>query len=83
METFSLLACAFDSIEKGGAVPAALNAANEIAVERFRSGEIKFSHIWKIVRKAMEHHKAEPQKSIEQLENADRETRIFTRDIVC
>ena len=82
-EKFPALDLARYAIECGGTMPAVMNAANEIAVERFRSGEIKFSHIWKIVRKAMEHHKAEPQKSIEQLENADRETRIFTRDIVC
>jgi 1-deoxy-D-xylulose-5-phosphate reductoisomerase len=82
-EKFPALDFARYAIDCGGTMPAVMNAANEVAVERFRSGEIKFSHIWKIVRKAMEHHKAEPQKSIEQLENADREARIYARNIVC
>ena len=45
METFALLACAFESIEKGGAVPAVLNAANEIAVEAFLHDKISFAAI--------------------------------------
>ena len=45
METFALLACAFDSIEKGGAVPAVLNAANEIAVDAFLHDKISFAAI--------------------------------------
>ena len=42
METFSLLGCAIDCIAKGGALPATLNAANEIAVSQFLQGRIPF-----------------------------------------
>ena len=45
LETFSLLACAIDSIKKGGAVPAVLNAANEVAVDAFLNGKISFTDI--------------------------------------
>ena len=41
-ETFPLLKCAIDSIGKGGALPAVLNAANEIAVAEFLGGRIPF-----------------------------------------
>ena len=41
-ETFSLLQCAIDSIEKGGALPAVLNAANEVAVGAFLDRKIGF-----------------------------------------
>ena len=41
-ETFSLLKCAIDSIEKGGALPAVLNAANEVAVGAFLDRKIGF-----------------------------------------
>lgn len=42
METFSLLRCAIDSVRKGGALPAVLNAANEVAVAEFLRGRIPF-----------------------------------------
>ena len=45
METFALLACAFESIERGGAIPAVLNAANEIAVDAFLHDKISFAAI--------------------------------------
>jgi 1-deoxy-D-xylulose-5-phosphate reductoisomerase len=82
-EKFPSLEFARYAISCGGTMPAVMNAANETAVERFRRGEIKFSHIWKIVRKTMEQHTAEPQQSIEQLENADKEARILAGSVVC
>ena len=42
METFALLRCAIDSVRKGGALPAVLNAANEVAVAEFLRGSIPF-----------------------------------------
>ena len=41
-ETFSLLVCAIECIGKGGALPAVLNAANEVAVAEFLKGNIGF-----------------------------------------
>ena len=82
-EKFPSLAFARHAIACGGTMPAVMNAANETAVERFRKGEIPFCGIWKIVEKTMDHHNAEPQTSMEQIENADREARIFAGNIVC
>ncbi len=42
METFALLRYAIDCIGKGGALPAVLNAANEVAVAEFLAGKIGF-----------------------------------------
>ena len=44
-KTFPLLASAIDCIGKGGALPAVLNAANEVAVAAFLRGEISFRAI--------------------------------------
>ena len=49
MDTFSLLYYAIDCIGKGGALPAVLNAANEIAVSEFLKGKIGFYAITEIV----------------------------------
>ena len=45
VKTFSLLACAIDCANKGGALPAVLNAANEVAVGAFLDRRIQFYHI--------------------------------------
>lgn len=44
-KTFPLLPCAIDCIGKGGALPASLNAANEVAVAAFLAGKIPFFKI--------------------------------------
>lgn len=45
LETFSLLSLAFDCIAKGGALPAVLNAANEVCVAAFLKEQISFCGI--------------------------------------
>ena len=59
------------ALDAGGTLPCAMNAANEVAVERFCRGEIKFGDIWKIVGAVMENWKNEPQNSLEQLHYFD------------
>ena len=45
IDTFALLACAVYAIESGGALPAVLNAANEVAVDAFLNEKIGFYDI--------------------------------------
>ena len=53
-ETFPLLALAFDMLRAGGAMPAVLNASNEIAVEAFLKEQINFGEISETVIKVTE-----------------------------
>ena len=46
---FPALAMARDAARRGGTVPAVLNAANEIAVEKFLAGELSFPGRWETV----------------------------------
>jgi 1-deoxy-D-xylulose-5-phosphate reductoisomerase len=48
-ETFVLLSLARQAIRAGGALPAVLNAANEVAVAAFLSDRIRFGAIAQIV----------------------------------
>ena len=59
-----------------------VNAANEVAIERFVSGELRFIDISKLILHAYEsfHQRAD---SIEVIFALDEEVRRFTRDIVC
>ncbi|MDO5760968.1 MAG: 1-deoxy-D-xylulose-5-phosphate reductoisomerase, partial [Bacteroidota bacterium] len=53
-ETFPCLDLAFYAIDKGGNMPCIMNAANEIAVEKFLKEEISFLDIPKIITLAMQ-----------------------------
>lgn len=53
-ETFPCLSLAFKAIEKGGNLPTIMNAANEIAVQRFLEDKISFLQIPEIIEKAMD-----------------------------
>lgn len=50
---FECLQLAFDVMNTGGTAPAILNAANEIAVESFLNGKIKFTAIPEIIKSAL------------------------------
>ena len=54
LEKVPLLGYACDAIEKGGTMPCILNAANEIAVQAFLEGRIRFTDMPFIARKTME-----------------------------
>ena len=51
---FRNLALSFEALEKGGNMPCILNAANEVVVEAFLRGKIKFLQMPDIIEKAMQ-----------------------------
>ncbi len=55
----------------GGTLPAVYNAANEIAVEAFRSGTLPFPGIWQCVAAAMDAHNVGASSTLEAVVAAD------------
>jgi len=55
---FPALRLARHAGERGGTLPAVLNAANEIAVEKFLTRQSSFPAIWETVEKVMQSHDA-------------------------
>lgn len=78
-ESFPCLKLAFDAIRMGGSMPCAMNAANEIAVEKYLKREIKFGEISEIIERAMANHKNIENPSLEDLIETDREVRLNRR----
>ena len=79
-DTFALLAYAIDCIGKGGALPAVLNAANEIAVAEFLKGNMGFYKITESVCSVVD--KMQSAKNIHTLDGiieCDREARRLAR----
>ena len=69
------------ALSAGGTLPCVMNAANEVAVERFCAGEITFGSIYRIIEKVMSAWHNEPQISLEQLDEADAEARRRAREV--
>jgi 1-deoxy-D-xylulose-5-phosphate reductoisomerase len=78
-EDFPALRLARQAGETGGIAPAVLNAANEVAVEAFLKGEIRFPQIWQTVDSALNsaEHFAHP--SLDDILRADRLGRQHAR----
>ena len=71
---FPAVELAYEACRTGGSMPAVLNAANEIAVERFLAGELSFTSIVEIVSRVLERHagKVAPIGSVEDALEWDR-----------
>jgi 1-deoxy-D-xylulose-5-phosphate reductoisomerase len=65
LERFPCLALAYRALNKGGTMPAVLNAANEIAVQAFLDGKIKLSDIPRIIESVMNEHQTQAASSLE------------------
>ncbi|HPN84369.1 MAG TPA: 1-deoxy-D-xylulose-5-phosphate reductoisomerase [Victivallales bacterium] len=72
---FPSLDFAYEALKAGGTMPAVMNAANEVAVEKFLRGEINIPGIWKIIGNAMSRHKTVKKPNIAEILAADSETR--------
>ena len=83
-ETFALLSCAIDAIGKGGALPAVLNAANEVAVARFLEGKLGFYDITESVcRTVADMEYAKDKHTLGEIIECDRAAREKIRSLIC
>jgi 1-deoxy-D-xylulose-5-phosphate reductoisomerase len=82
METFRCLPIALAAGEAGGTVPAAMNAANEVAVAAFLERRIRFVDIDFIVGTVVEEHSREAVESFEQLESVDARSRARAVQVI-
>ena len=80
LDAFRNLQLAFDAGNKGGNAPAVLNAANEVAVERFLNDELTFTGMTEAIEHALGHVSWEGQPGLEALIAADAEARAKARE---
>jgi 1-deoxy-D-xylulose-5-phosphate reductoisomerase len=64
----------------GGTLPAVFNAANEVAVDAFRSGNIRFPAIWETVAAVMQTHQPILKPTLEQILTADSQARLAAQN---
>lgn len=77
LEKFECLMLAYNALAIGGTAPCIMNAANEIAVNKFLNGKIKFSHIPQLISTALEKIENHRSSDIDAIFECDKETREF------
>ena len=81
-ERFPSIQLARQALAIGGTAPCVLNAANDVAVERFIAGEITVPDIWHIIKTVLESHVAEHPDNLERILEIDAEARLAAKAVV-
>lgn len=76
-DKFPCLDLAYEAATAGGSFPTVLNAANEVAVQRFLDRRIGFDEIPTVIRKALDAHPRRRVGSVEEVLEVDREVRLW------
>jgi 1-deoxy-D-xylulose-5-phosphate reductoisomerase len=70
------------ALEQGGVMPCALNAADEVAVEAFLKGELRFTDIPRVIEKVMRETPVCHPTIMEEVLESDRQARLSARETV-
>ena len=81
-ERFPCLKLAYRSIEIGETMPAILNAANEIGVNAFLEGSLKFTEVPLLLKRVMEEHEVKSVHTVEDILKADHWARERSKAIL-
>jgi 1-deoxy-D-xylulose-5-phosphate reductoisomerase len=79
---FRCLQIAFEVLSLGGTTPAAMNAANEVAVEAFLDRKISFKRIPELIDKAVASHKGVALPELGDIVEADASTRKYVHSLL-
>jgi 1-deoxy-D-xylulose-5-phosphate reductoisomerase len=82
LERFPCLKLAYQAIEVGETLPAVLNAANEIAVNAFLEGSLKFTEIPLFLQRVMGEHEVRAVQTVEDILKADHWARERSKAIL-
>jgi 1-deoxy-D-xylulose-5-phosphate reductoisomerase len=80
LQRFPCLSLAFQAMRRGDSAPAALNAANEVAVEYFLEGRLGFDRIPRLVAAVMDRIAVTPLNGLEDVLEQDRAARRIAQE---
>lgn len=81
-DRFPCLRLGYESLRIGGSMPAAMNAANEVAVDAFLNGGIRFVDIADVIRQTMDAHAHRDVECLDDALEADRWAREKAASLV-
>ncbi len=82
MERFPALRLGYEVAKRGGTAGAALNAANEQAVDAFRAGSLRFHEIVPLVESVLRRHRFSEHPGLDELIEVDAWSRQAVRDAI-
>ncbi|MFH1570984.1 MAG: 1-deoxy-D-xylulose-5-phosphate reductoisomerase [Gemmatimonadota bacterium] len=82
VDRFPCLPLCYEAGRRGGTAPAALNAANEVAVASFLEGRLGFLEIYEVNRQVLDTFSPAPADSVEAVLAADRQARQVATSLV-
>jgi len=82
LNKFKCLQLAYDTLATGGTAPCILNAANEVAVDKFLKGDISFTYIPTIINKALDRIENHRSPDLETIIECDKITRRFAENLI-
>jgi len=82
LDRFPCLRLGIEAVKQGGSAPIVLNAANEVAVEAFLSGQIKFTQIALINEKVLSKTPCESAPSLAIIREVDKQARILAKELI-
>jgi 1-deoxy-D-xylulose-5-phosphate reductoisomerase len=82
LDTFRCLALAYQAGRVGGTAPAWLSAANEVAVEVFLAGGVRWPQIADVCDATLQRHDGGPDTSVDDIVAADARARAIARTII-
>jgi 1-deoxy-D-xylulose-5-phosphate reductoisomerase len=82
MERFPCIALAYRALRVGGTIAAAMNAANEEAVQAFLDERIALTDIPRVIEEVMDGHKTKPVENLEVVLETDSAARLAAATII-
>ena len=79
LERFPCISLAYRALRTGGTLPAAMNAANEEAVQAFIDERLSFADIPQVIKSVMDEHRTSDVKDLETVVAADRSARAVAQ----
>lgn len=80
-QIFPAVNFAYEAIRRGGTSGAILNAANEVAVEKFCQNRIKFHQIWSLVETVISKCQVLSQDNLENIIESDKYARVLANEL--
>ena len=82
LERFPCISLAYRALRTGGTLPAAMNAANEEAVQAFINEQVSFSDIPQIIKSVMDGHRTSDVKDLAAVVAADQSARASAQAVI-
>lgn len=79
---FPCLSYAYEAMKIGGTMPSVLNAANEVAVDAFLKGRIRFTDIPRVIKETMQEYKTLPDSDLNAILEADIWARKKAQEVI-